>query len=193
MKKTILYVAITCLLAYPGWASYDYEVYTYGESKLLYNEETILVDQQGGMPSLILFESSSADIKGTSTLGDGMGGIWDINMSSNSRLEMTGGEVHMIDMDDDSTAILKGGLIEEIHIDQLFFTMEGDPPTQVPNPHITLYYFGDLPTLNASNILTGIWGNGDSFDIQLVNDTGVECNLLDNFDFILVPEPATLA
>ncbi|MBL7215994.1 MAG: PEP-CTERM sorting domain-containing protein, partial [Phycisphaerae bacterium] len=46
---------------------------------------------------------------------------------------------------------------------------------------------------NASNILTGIWGNGDSFDIQLVNDTGVECNLLDNFDFILVPEPATLA
>ena len=153
----------------------------------------MLITGQGGGGGVNLFDNSFMKIESTSMLEVGSGGVWQISMSFSSHLEMTGGEVHMIDIDDEATAILKGGLIEEIHIDQLFFTMEGDPPTQVPNPHITLYYFGDLPTLNASNILTGIWGNGDSFDIQLVNDTGVECNLLDNFDFILVPEPATLA
>lgn len=192
MKRTTLYILFVCLFVSSGLASYTHTVSSYGESKTLHDEESILVDLEGGMYELTLFDSSSATVKGTSDLIEGSGGIWLISMSFSSHLEMTGGEVHMIDIDDDSTAILKGGLIEEIHIDQLFYKMEGDPPTQVPNPHITLYYLGGLPTLNAPNVLTGLWGDGDTFEIQLVNDTGIECNLLDNFTFIPVPEPATL-
>lgn len=192
MKKSILYIPFVCLFVPVSLGTYTHTITTYQLLPDLTGTESMLITGQGGGGGVNLFDNSFMKIESTSMLGVGTGGVWQISMSVSSRLEMTGGEVHMIDMDDDSTAVLKSGWIEEIRIDQLFFKLEGDPPAEVPNPHITLYYWGDLPTLDVSNVLTGLWSNGDSFEIQLFNDTGIECNLLDNFDFILVPEPATL-
>jgi hypothetical protein len=181
MKKVALCILFVCLFASTGLA-YTYEVYTYGPSKNLKNEESILIDQQGGMHGLTLEYRSSADIFGTSDLVDGFGGIWQINLGNNSHLNMFSGQVHEIDISHSATAILKGGLIESIYSYQI-----------VPDPHITLYYSGTLPMvqkINGFDYLVGNWGNGDPFSIYLHN-TGY--NAYGNFEFILVPEPTSLA
>jgi hypothetical protein len=181
MKKSILYILFVCLFVYPARASYTYEVYTYGESKNLTGTESILIDQQGGMYGLTLTVDSSATINGTSTLAEGFGGIWEINLMNDSLLTMSGGQIHEIDIHNNATASLTGGLIEAIYSYQL-----------VTNPHITLYYSGELPTvqkIGGFNYLVGNWGDGTNFNIYLHN-TGY--NTYGNFEFILIPEPATL-
>ncbi|MCK5000296.1 MAG: PEP-CTERM sorting domain-containing protein, partial [Anaerohalosphaera sp.] len=103
------------------------------------------------------------------------------------------GEVHLLSLHNDATATLTGGLIESIYSYQNTTTTEGDPPQEVPNPHITLYYSGDIPAvqeINSFNYLVGNWGDGTGFSIYL-HDTGYDAYA--NFDFILIPEPATLA
>lgn len=180
MKKAILYILFSCLFASTGLA-YTYEVYTYGDNKTLYDGESILVDSEGGMDGLTLWEGSTATIQATSILGEGTGGIWTIELLNNSSLYMTDGQVNMIDIGNDATAVLKGGLIRSIWSTQL-----------VPDPHITLYYSGGLPTvqdIGGLDFLVGQWGNGDPFSIYL-HDTGYD--VYGNFEFILVPEPTTL-
>jgi hypothetical protein len=179
--KTILYILFSCLFAPTGLA-YTYEVYTYGDNKILYYEESILIDLQGGMDGLTLYDDSIATINNTSSLSRGSGGIWQITLAENGTLYMLGGQVHEIDFNNNATAVLKGGLIESIYSYQI-----------VPDPHITLYYSGDLPTvqnISGFNYLVGNWGNGDPFSIYLHN-TGY--NVYGNFNFVLVPEPASLA
>ena len=134
-------------------------------------------------------------VEGTSALERGVGGIWEISAIDNSHLDVLGGEIHRIDMNSNATATLSGGLIESIYSYQsvLQWDYGVDPPELVPNPHITLYYSGDIPTvqeLSNFNYLVGNWGDGTGFNIYL-HDTGYDTYA--NFDFILVPEPATLA
>ncbi|MBL7214530.1 MAG: PEP-CTERM sorting domain-containing protein [Phycisphaerae bacterium] len=184
MKNAIIiYILFVCLFACPGWGAYTYEVYTYGESKTLNGTESILIDQQGGMYGLTLTVDSSATINGTSTLAEGSGGIWEINLTNNSSLTMSGGQVHEISIGNgNAIAVLNGGLIEAVYSYQT-----------VNNPHITLYYSGDLPTvqeIGGFDYLVGQWGDSTGFSIYLHN-TGYDT--YENFDFILVPEPATLA
>jgi hypothetical protein len=180
MEKTNLYILFICLFASMGWA-YTYEVYTYSSSKTLYTSESILFANEGGMDKLTLTINSSATIKGTSTLKEGEGGIWQIILANDSYLDMLGGEIHEIDISHNATAILKGGLIEAIYSYQI-----------VPEPHIALYYSGTLPTvqtISGFNYLVGNWGNGEPFSIYL-HDTGYD--VYGNFEFILVPEPVAM-
>jgi hypothetical protein len=180
MKKTIFYILFSCLFTSMGLA-YTYEIYTYSPSDILYTGESILFADEGGMNGLTLYNNSSATILGTSELEEGSGGIWHISMFGASTLEMFDGQVHEIDFNNNAKAILKGGLIESIYSYQI-----------VPDPHITLYYSGTLPTvqtIGGFNYLVGNWGNGDPFSIYLHN-TGY--NAYGNFEFILVPEPASL-
>ena len=93
---------------------------------------------------------------------------------------MSGGQVGTIVFNNNATAILTGGLIEAIYSYQI-----------VTNPHITLYYSGDLPTvqkLGGFDYLVGNWGDGTDFNIYLHN-TGYDT--YGNFEFILIPEPVT--
>ena len=179
MKKTI-YILFVCLFVSTGLA-YTYEVYTYGENETLIEEQSILVDLEGGMDGLTLRDQSSATIYGTSGLAEGSGGIWFLSLSNTSSLYMTGGQVHEINIGNNATAVLKGGLIESIWSTQI-----------VPDPHIILYYSGNLPTvqeISGYDFLVGNWGSGDPFSIYLHN-TGYDA--YGNFNFILIPEPASL-
>ena len=134
------------------------------------------------MYGLTLTVDSTATIKGTSILEQFNGGVWEINLTNESSLTMSDGQVHQISIGNgDATATLTGGLIEAIYSYQ-----------SVNNPHITLYYSGDLPTVQASggfDYLVGAWGDGTDFSIYLHN-TGYDT--YGNFDFVLVPEPTTL-
>ena len=193
MKKAILHIMFSCLFLSPVLASYTYEVYTYGENETLIGTESILIDQQGGMDRLTLRENSSGTIQGTSSLGDGTGGIWEINLFDNSQLQFSGGDLGNLDIFNDATVILSGGSIVSIESNQNAWMWAGDPPEQVPNPHITIIYSGDLPTVDASNVLAGLWGNGDPFSIYLsdVPEGYGYSPAIENIQFI--PEPATLA
>jgi len=190
MKK-VIYILFVCLFVSKGLA-YTYEVYTYGESKTLHDEETILVDLQGGMFMLTLEDGSFADIKGTSPLEQFYGGIWEVRLGYTSSLYMTGGQVNEINIGNEATAELHGGLIQQIWSYQYVPYIGGHGQPSVPNPNIKLYYSGDLPTLDSSNMLTGLWGNGDPFSIYLHNVPGYD-PVIKNIQFILVPEPASLA
>ena len=190
MKKITLYVMFVCLFVSSSLASYTYEVYTYDSSKWLEGNQSILIADEGGMPTLKLDEQSTATIQGTSTLERGSGGIWTIEPSNTSSLYMSGGQVHEIAIGNDATAFLSGGLIESISSYQTAWKQEGDPPILVPDPHITIVYSGDLPTVDAGNVLTGLWGDGSAFSIQLHDVSGYS-PVIENIQFI--PEPATLA
>ena len=189
MKKIIGFALLVCLVV-PVHATY-YEI-TSGHGTLgMENSDTLLMTG-GGLAILTMFDSSSATITGTSTLSQGFGGIWEIDLAGNSHLDMGGGQVNEIDIGSNATASLRGGLIESIYSYQATTKTEGDPPQQVPNPHITLYYSGDIPTvqeISSFNYLVGNWGDGTGFSIYL-HDTGYDAYA--NFDFILIPEPATL-
>ena len=194
MKKTILYVVFACVFVYPVYATH-YEITTdiYTPGLTLQTGDSLYMTN-GGFDSLNLHgENVTATIEGTSPLVEGSGGIWTIQPSNTSSLFMSGGQVHMIAMGNDATAFLSGGIIQQIWSQQIAWKQEGDPPAPVPNPHITIVYSGDLPTWSSStNILTGLWGNGGPFSIQLVDVSGYS-PAINNIQFQLIPEPATLA
>jgi hypothetical protein len=88
--------------------------------------------------------------------------------------------------------ITAGGLIQQIWSFQIAWKLDNNTQQLIPNPHIKLYYAGNVPTqqsVNGHNCLVGTWGDGTTFSIYLP-DTGY--NPYNNFEFILVPEPATL-
>lgn len=191
MKKNWLFVycLFVSLMNYTIYASYTYEVYSYGGNKTLYGETSILVDLQGGMDGLTLYDNSTADIRGTSTLGQGSGGIWTVQIAGSSYLDMSDGQVHEIAIANDATAFLSGGLIQRIWSSQNAWTYDNsDPPVLVPNPHITIECIDHFHNL-STNILTGHWLDNTEFSIQLINVQGYS-PAIENIQF--VPEPTTL-
>jgi hypothetical protein len=181
MKKAILYILFVCLFVYPTFATY-YEITTdiYTPGLTLQTGDSLYMTD-GGFGSLNLHGDLTATIEGTAALVEGSGGIWNLNSAWNSHLDMSGGQVHQLTMNNTATATLTGGLIEAIYSYQI-----------VTNPHITLYYSGNLPAvqkIGGFNYLVGNWGDGTDFNIYLHN-TGY--NTYGNFEFILIPEPATL-
>jgi hypothetical protein len=103
---------------------------------------------------------------------------------------MSGGQIHLLSLNNSATATLTGGLIQQIWSYQWVPYTPGRDGVPVPN--IKLYYSGALPTYNeTSHILTGLWGNGTSFSIYLHDVAGYD-PVIKNIEFILIPEPATM-
>ena len=192
--KSMLIVISLVFLAVPVQATY-YEITTdvYTPSQTLQAGDTLYMTD-GGFGSLNLHgQNVTATIEGTSTLVQGFGGIWDLSLGSNSHLDLSGGQVNQLTMNYDATATLSGGRIDNIYSYQVAWTQAGDPPAPVPNPHITIVHSGDVPEWDSgTNILTGLWGNGNPFTIQL-HDVNGYSPAIDNIQYELIPEPATLA
>lgn len=190
MKSVLIVTLLVCLVV-PAQATY-YEITTdiYTPGLTLQTGDSIYMTD-GGFDGLNLHgEDVTATIEGTSTLEEFFGGIWDISCAFNSHLDLSGGQVHEITMNNDATATLSGGRIDQIYSYQSAWAYDNsDPPALVPNPHITIIYSDDLPTVDASNILTGLWGNGSAFSIELHDVSGYS-PVMENIEFI--PEPATL-
>jgi len=179
MKKTI-YILCACLFI-SNTLGYTYVVTTYQTLPDLTGTQSMLITGNGGGGLTNLFDNSALFVENTSILNQGTGGVWEIQLMGNSSLYMTGGQVHEINIGNNATAVLKGGLIESIWSTQI-----------VPDPHITLYYSGAVPTVQERggfDCLVGNWGNGDPFSIYLHN-TGYD--VYGNFEFVLVPEPAAM-
>ena len=184
MKKAT-YILFVCLFVSTGLA-YTYEVYTYGPSKNLIGNESILFSDEGGMDSLYLTDSCIARVEGTSALEEFFGGIWLISLAGTGHLDFLGGEVHQLDMNSYATATLKGGRIDEI------WTYQG-----TGYPYIDLYC-RSWNYNTTTKMLTGIWntdnnndGQWDPFSIELV-DVQDYTPTFDNINIIEIPEPMTI-
>jgi hypothetical protein len=190
MKKSIFYILVGWLLAYPAYAIY-YEVNTniYTPSLTLQTGDSLYMTN-GGFDSLNLFGNSTAVIEGTSALEEFSGGIWYLSLANNSHLDMSGGQVNQLTVNNNATARLTGGLIRQIWSYQYTGTF---------GPHITIVYSGTLPaiqTIYGLPHLVGNWGNGDPFAIYLsevpANNYGYD-PAISNIRFELIPEPASFA
>jgi hypothetical protein len=190
MKKTILYILFVCLFICPTYATY-YEITTniYTPGLTLQTGDSLYMTN-GGFDSLTLRGYSTAIIEGTAALEEGAGGIWYLGIADNSHLEMSGGQVNQLTMNNNATARLTGGLIQQIWSYQYTGTF---------GPHITLVYSGELSTIQTIYglpHLVGQWGNGDPFAIYLsevpANNYGYD-PAITNIRFELIPEPASLA
>jgi hypothetical protein len=170
-------------------ADYTYVIDSYQDTPSLYgNESLLMIENGGGGDSFDMWDNSLALIQGTSTLGQGTGGIWHVGLFENSTIIISGGEVHEIAIHNNATARLTGGLIQQIWSSQ--YTTFG--------PHITIVYSGTLPTvqkISGYDFLVGNWGNGDPFSIYLsevpADNYGYD-PAITNIRFELIPEPATV-
>jgi hypothetical protein len=178
-----------CLFIYPVYATH-YEITTniYTPGLTLQTGDSLYMTN-GGFGDLNLFGDSTATIKETSPLSEGMGGIWNIELSYSSSLDLSGGQVHMIDIGNGATAILSGGLIQQIWSGQIAWYQTGNPPVPVWNPHITIECIDHFYN-TSTKLLTGHWlDDGTAFSIQLIDVPGYS-PAIQNIQFI--PEPVSL-
>lgn len=190
MKKSILYIMLAHSVISASFAAYTHTITEYQSLPHLFGTESMLITGRGGGPYTALFDNSSLTVENTSILEDGVGGVWQISLGESSSLNMLGGQVNEIDFHGEATATLIGGLIQQIWSHQTPLKWDNYNQQWVPNPHIKLYYSGDLPTqqnIGGYNYLVGAWGDGTGFQIYLP-DTGY--HPYDNFEFI--PEPTTM-
>jgi len=107
-----------------------------------------------------------------------------LNLDDSSSLIVAGGEIVGIGIYDDATAVLRGGQIQYLYSYQYV----GWGNNYVP--HIEIVCDVDSVNYNTTtNVLTGNWLDGSSFNIQLRDQTGYD-PAIENIFF--TPEPVTL-
>ena len=186
MKKLLVVLIAVGICSSVSLGSYTHEITSgYDSGLTLQNSETLSMTG-GGIGILTMYGSSEGMIEGTSSLQQSIGGVWHIRLANESHLDISGGEIHQLDFNNNATATLTNCLIESIYSTQVVPVLDNER-----RPHITLYHSGAVPTvqdIGGYDYLVGNWQNGDAFNIFL-HDTGYD--VYGNFNFI--PEPATLA
>ena len=142
-----------------------------------------------------LFDWSSTRIEGTDPLiSEYVGGIWLLFQGSYSTLEILGGEIHEFNIGSSAYATISGGRIDELSSRQYVGLrwIEGtdDPPEYESDTHIEIICL-DWKHDDDTNVLTGTWEDTTTFNIQLV-DYDSYATTIDNIEFTIIPEPATL-
>jgi hypothetical protein len=188
MMKKLIYSLFVCLFISTVSASYTYVIDTYQSLPDLIGMQSMLITGQGGGSYTYLSDSSSITVESTSTpLGQGTGGVWEIKISYNSSLHMSGGQVNIVNIGNAATAALSGGLIQQIRSSQSAWKNINGTPAW--NPHITIACLDYLHN-PSTNLLTGHWLDGTAFSIHLIDVQGYS-PAIQNIQFI--PEPATMA
>jgi hypothetical protein len=173
-------------------AGYDYVIQdgdVFGALNLD-NHQTLLMTG-GGVYSLSLTEWSKGEIYNTSPYSEyPTGGIRVLGLMGYSHLDIYGGDILNMGLGSFSTATLYGGQLREIVSGQVAWKSAGDPPVPIPNPHIEMVVRDWL--YNPANMrLTGTWGDLSAFNIKLVDVQGYSPTI-DNIQFTIIPEPATM-
>ena len=190
MKLSILITASVLCCAITANADYDYVIEDGYFAGLTLNDYETLLMTGGGGHILTLFDWSQAVVENTGPLIEGTGGIWELGIGGYSYLDFSGGGIHEFGIISDATATLSGGRIDEIWSFQSAWTLDGQPPELVPDPHIEIVCL-DWDWDDITNLLTGTWADFSTFDIQLVDRDGYD-PVIENISFTIVPEPASL-
>jgi hypothetical protein len=192
MKTITILILVTCSAA--AFAGYDYTITDgYFGSKTVKGHESLLMTGGGGA-ILTTEDYSIVDIQNTAPLQELTGGIWNVDLTDWSRLNMAGGGIKWLGMGNESTAVLSGGRIDNIESWQTVSVIGRDPVTQefIFNRHIEM--FVKNYTYNTlTKILKGTWGDDSLFRIQLIDRTQYGYSpAIENIQFTIVPEPVSL-
>jgi len=135
--------------------------------------------------SLTLGNSAYGRIESTTPLGAYLGagiwegGIWGLDAGASSTLEVFGGEIDDLDVWNSARLWLYAGRVNTLQ------------SAQTGSPHIDLFCKAGYSFNAGTGMLTGTWGNDSAFSIKLVNMSGYTPTI-DNINFIIVPEPASV-
>ncbi len=139
--------------------------------------DTLLMTGGEGL-DLILTDWSTATIENTAPIiGEGDGGIWEVDTYGYSELSISGGEINDLGGHSESIISLYGG--------DIFGSLTVYNSTAWV--HIFGYGFNNDPFPGSP--LTGFWADDTVFSINLVDSTILT---YDQIVFHIIPEPATL-
>ena len=178
---------IVALLSISALASagYDYVISDgyFGSMTLMGNQSLLMTG--GGGDTLSLRDTSYAEILNTTPYDPYIGGLRLLSMAGNSSIMITGGQIHQFDVNSESTAQLRGGLIGEIRSYQ-FVPLINQQKDQHIEMFVKNYQFDAL-----MKVLTGTWEDDNTFKINLLDQPGYT-PVIDNIHFTIIPEPMTL-
>lgn len=171
-------VLVLCMSISFGAIEFDYIISdTWLHEVSLINEETLLVTGAGaGIINALDF--SYIKIQNTAPFSPEFGGIEAIRLRQDSRLDYYGGQTLSLFVYDTATVVVQGG-----SIDVLTSYQTGTPNIEI----VCKNYEYDSNT----NLLTGTWVDDSTFSIQLDDQSGYT-SVIDNIEFNVIPEPATL-
>jgi len=186
MKRTVPLLLFACCLPVV-YAGYDDGLISGGEYEwgVDWLSGTLVVNV-GGADVIEARNLSQIEVRSTSTpLGTGVGGIMDLVLKYNSRLDYYGGETEELTVRMDATAYLHGGRIDGISSFQ-YATTE----------HVFIYARkGWLWNYEAGKRrgITGLWYDGDPFSIRFTTlGEGFGADPVWKNVEVITPEPATL-
>jgi hypothetical protein len=186
MKKMMIVIVILAAVS-SAHAAYTY---TYGpgtafQDLSLFGTDSILVNGGGGN-TLWLSTNSTGRIESTSrTAFNPAFGIGQVGVGSSANLQVAGGEIGLINMWGSARATLSGGSITTLR-----WRDQAIPPQPVKRIDVVCqsYYY-----TASSQMLTGLWCNGEPFAINVTELTGYPRDFTyDSINFTIVPEPFTL-
>ena len=215
MKKIVVLLMVSMVM-FAGKAQGT--AYTLGPGEhrvdlVLSNYDSILID--GGSCETLSLSSADciAYIVNTSSLGptSSDGGIWDIS-GGGQELNILGGEIRKIETSVDLITNISGGYIKELTVKSRSFTnisggqidllrseqtvpwgwvgVEPEPREYVPFPYVNIICRSNSWD-ETTNILTGVWEDYSTFNIQLEDVDGFDM-AIDNIKFTIVPEPVSI-
>ncbi len=177
MEKLALLISL--VLSVSAFAT-DYTITSGYYGTKTYRDNDTLLMTGGGVNSITAENESFLDIRNTSPLAAGSGGIWTLLLWDNSRLLLSGGEINLFEIDDYATAVLSSGWINTLRNE-----------SQLGYAQIEIIC-KEYSYNSQTKKLTGIWGNDSAFNIQLADLAGYvpTYNIL---EFTIIPEPTSLA
>ena len=199
MKRIISIMLLACVGSVCASYTYTVESGDFLEGLILHNSETLLMTG-GAMHDLELFDHSVARIEATDSLiSEGFGGIWLLNIAGYSTLEVLGGDIHRFEIGSSAYVTISGGRIDELrsyqNVGERWIEGTDNPPEYEADTHIEIIcrdWEHDLDT----NILIGTWEDFSTFNIQLYDQFKLDGTpytpVIDNIEFTIIPEPATL-
>lgn len=186
MKRIVPLFLVMIVCASISFGGYSDGFITAGEYEYgvdwFSNNPPLIVDG-GGADLIEVRGNGRLEVHSTSSpLGLDVGGIYDLAMVDRSQLLYLGGVTRVIRIDENATAVLKGGSINYIWSRQYASTK-----------HIDLYCQTGWSWILSGQQkvgITGLWSDGSAFNIRFINDASYD-PAWTNIN-VIIPEPATL-
>jgi hypothetical protein len=190
MRKMVpLLLCAFCLST--AYAGYEYADRVISNGEYVYGLDWlsgVLVIDGGGGDSIEVRNSSRIEVWSTSTpLGTDVGGIMDLVVGHNARLDYYGGLTEEFSIGQNATAYLYGGRIDGISSYQYVTWIDGKPTGQ----HIHIHAQDGWQWKYENGLIKGVkglWLDGSAFDIRFIDKAGYDPVWAN----VYIPEPATL-
>ncbi len=195
MKRIVPYLLLIAVCASVSLADYSDGFITAGEYEYgveWFSYDPPLIVEGGGADVIDIRNYGRLEVRYTSIPINGdwyTGGIWDIHLDDYSELLYLDGMTDVLGIDENATAVLKGGSIN--YIDSLQNTATKHIDLYSQSGWSWLYDDEDFDGIDEIVGITGLWENDTAFTIGFINDYTFGYDPV-YMNINVVPEPATL-